>query len=68
MSIASLFCKHDYELISEVTTKSRYEHAFDVAAAYGANDVKHTLDLERKFIQVLVCNKCGNVKRYSTVI
>ncbi len=61
-----MFCKHDWKLLSETTTKSDYEHACEVAE-------KHRLQLtsikgadeSRTHIQVFTCNKCGKLKRFS---
>ena len=58
----SIFCRHDYKLISETTTKSKFEHASEFVNSVelqGYWDV-----FNRKHIQVFTCSKCGNLKRF----
>ena len=56
-----MFCKHDWKIMSEVTTESRMEQLKRLeknVAAFNA------FDLKRKHIQVFVCTKCGGLKRF----
>lgn len=54
-------CSHNYEIISEKTTKSQLEHAHGC----GLNITKGKLSvLNRKYIQTLKCTKCDKVKHY----
>jgi hypothetical protein len=56
-----MFCKHDWKVLSEITTKSKIEHAL----AIGANVTRgNGFALERKHILVIKCTKCGKLKRY----
>jgi hypothetical protein len=56
-----MFCKHEWELISETTTKSRVE----VLKELGATRLKGVwYPVDRKFIQVFHCKKCGKLKRF----
>lgn len=55
-----MFCKHKWELISETTTKSKAEHYRDTGGRI--TEGSETL-LERKFIQLLKCDKCGKLKK-----
>lgn len=65
----NIFCKHDYELISETTTKSKFECANE---SYGnmserltSIKIPHQMCCaERKHIQVFTCKKCGKLKRF----
>ena len=56
-----MFCKHKWETLSEKTTKSQVEHAREcgLILTKGGGDV-----LERKYIQVVTCTKCGKLKRF----
>ena len=63
----SIFCKHDYELISETTTESRIEHTLRVANEnkLNCNSIKGAgAGANRKFIQVFTCKNCGDLKRF----
>jgi len=64
----SIFCKHDYELISETTTKSKFDCAIEALDKHGKlTDVKipHQMSqADRKHIQVFTCKKCGKLKRF----
>lgn len=58
-----MLCKHDWDLMSEVTTKSKIE------AVTKLTDFRLTGELmeifvRRKFIQLLKCKKCGKLKRF----
>ena len=56
-----MFCKHKWELISETTTKSRTE----VLGESGVTKFKGVFNLvDRKFIQIVFCKKCGKLKRF----
>lgn len=55
------FCKHDWKMLSETTTKSQLEHMREVGFS------PETIDrfvLDRKHIQVITCNECGKLKRF----
>jgi len=57
----SLFCKHDYNVISEITTKSPIE----VAKENGMSITKGNGYLfDRKHIVILKCAKCNKIQRY----
>jgi hypothetical protein len=64
----TIFCKHDWELISETVTKSRYEvamEAFDGRAGTSKVNLPWQLcDASRKHIQTFTCRKCGKLKRF----
>jgi len=63
-----MFCKHKWEILSEITTKSKFEsslNAYIAAGAVGSAKLPHQLcDADRKFIQVVSCGKCGKLKRF----
>lgn len=62
-----IFCRHDYELISETTTTSGIEHTLKVLNEFGraVDSMKGGgLTADRKHIQVFTCKKCGNLKRF----
>lgn len=56
-----MFCKHNWKLLKETMTPSRLALAKDL----GVTSVKN-LDcaLDRKYIQVFTCPKCGKFKRF----
>jgi hypothetical protein len=57
-----MFCKHDWKVLSEITTKSKVEHYISIG---GAIEGKIPFDcMERKHIQVFTCTKCGKAKRF----
>lgn len=62
-----LFCKHEWKMLSEITTKSKYESSMEIIKKSGLT--KTTLpwqlcDASRQHIQTFVCNKCGKLKRF----
>jgi len=64
-----MFCKHKWELVSETTTKSKFELATECAYREGMNTSKFTIpwqlcNADRKFIQIVQCTKCGKLKRF----
>lgn len=63
-----MFCKHQWDVLSETTTESKYENT--IKAARG-NDVIGSFTIpsqmacaERKHILVVTCKKCGKLKRF----
>jgi len=60
-----MFCKHSWKLLSETITKSKVEHAMDMGLAVNK---AHSFDLERKHIQIFVCDKCGKMRRFAEEI
>lgn len=61
-----MFCKHSWNLISEVTTKSKFECVTETMRNNVTNvRIPHQLCCaDRKFIQVVQCTKCGKLKRF----
>jgi len=62
-----MFCKHDWQVLSETTTESKFEHAMKVLKP--SVEGKFTIpgqmsDADRKHIQVFTCSKCGKLKRF----
>ena len=56
-----MFCRHDWKMISETTTKSRVE----VLRECGCSSLKGLFEpVNRKHIQVFSCEKCGKLKRF----
>lgn len=61
-----IMCKHEWKVLSEVITKSKYEVAM---AAIKDNVTNYKLpwqlcDATRKHIQTFNCINCGKLKRY----
>lgn len=57
----SLFCKHEWEILSETTTKSQMEHARELGLMITEG---YSFQLSRKLIQIAACKKCGKLKRF----
>ena len=56
-----MFCKHKWALLSEHTTESK----MSIATNVGVEITKGSIALlERKFIQVISCEKCGKLERF----
>ena len=61
--IKQLFCKHDWELISKETTKSNVQAILESNS--NAKNFKYLYtDLQRYLIQIVVCKKCGKIKKF----
>ena len=63
-----LFCNHKWNIISDVTTESKFQHAVKSArenGVAGKTNIPHQMcDAERKHIQILSCEKCGKLNRF----
>ena len=61
-------CNHEWELLAETTTKSKYEVAIELFKhdeSPGAISMPHQLcDATRKHIQYFSCKKCGELKQF----
>jgi hypothetical protein len=55
-----MFHKHEWEVLSETTSESKLEQA----ARLGASIKGHGSGLEKKYILILQCKKCGKLKRF----
>jgi hypothetical protein len=58
-----MFCKHDWKILSEVTTKSRLEILAECTEK-GQIDSFPSTYCTRKLIQIVTCSKCGKLKRF----
>lgn len=56
-----IFCKHEWKMISETTTKSQLEHMKE--NNFNPEEI-NMFALKRKHIQVVTCSKCGKLKRF----
>ena len=62
-----MFCKHDWSVLSETVTKSKFESAMEALSQRcdGRVSVPHQMSCaERKHIQIVTCSKCGELKRF----
>ena len=60
-----VFCKHEWKLVSETTTKSKFEHAASNLDFSAGVEIKGGMCCtDRKFIQIVSCDKCGKLKRF----
>ncbi|AUR87597.1 hypothetical protein NVP1101O_186 [Vibrio phage 1.101.O._10N.261.45.C6] len=59
-------CAHKWVVLSEVTTKSKFELLMDEAGT--CPTPRNTLQMEeltkRKHISILTCTECGKLKRF----
>ncbi len=62
------FCKHDWKLLSNITTESIFEMTIrnlkDADRNTGRQIPWQLCDGGRKHIQTLNCIKCGKIKRF----
>lgn len=66
-----MYCKHQWKILSEKTTESKMEHMRSINFHFRLNVaiIQDVLPLtSRKFIQILVCEKCGKIKQFVTNI
>lgn len=59
-----IFCKHDWQLLSEIVTESNAEQAKRI----GLKNVKGFFVFDRKLVQIVTCKKCGKLKKFVTDI
>ncbi len=60
-----MFCKHDWELLSETTTISKIETTASVYPELSGEFLPDEMfDPSKKHIQVFVCKKCGKLERF----
>ena len=66
-----MFCKHEWSLLTETTSKSYFEISMKAMGDAGVSKsgLPHQLcDASRKLVQVFTCSKCGKLKRFVTDI
>ncbi len=65
-------CKHNWEIISNETTESKFEHSIKQVGTLRTLTKTglpwQLCDATRKKIQILQCKKCGQLKRFVTEI
>ncbi len=61
-----MFCKHEWEVLSEVTTKSIVEVLIEKGMKEFEN-IGHR-EMTRTNIAIVTCKKCGKLKRFVTEI
>ncbi len=54
-----MFCKHEWKIMTEITTKAAYEMLGEVTSMEGASQWL----FDRKYICILQCNKCGRLNK-----
>lgn len=60
-----MFCKHNWQVLSEVTTKSKLELMNENNVDWKAHDSNGVIvATKRKYIQTLTCTKCGKLNRF----
>jgi len=62
-------CKHDWKLLSETITESKFEHTIRIIKSINNGEREMQLpwqlvDADRKHIQTFTCSKCGKLKRF----
>lgn len=67
-----MFCKHQWEVLSETTTESKYENSVKAARAAGVAVVTRMpwqmCDAKRKYICIVTCKKCGKLTKFVETI
>jgi hypothetical protein len=66
-----MFCRHEWALLSETTTKSRIEVTMEALSKTNLTKFQVTeesMDASRKIIQIVTCTKCGKLKKFITKI
>lgn len=60
-----IFCKHNWQLISETKTESMLEQMDRIfpEKTQTLASVKEFL-LQKKLIQIVECNRCGKIKKF----
>jgi len=62
----SLFCTHKWIVLSTTTTESKFQHACNIIGPATGN-IKIPAQMSqasRKYIQIIVCENCGKLKRF----
>jgi hypothetical protein len=62
-----MFCKHDWSVLSESVTESKYEVTIRSTKGFatGKTNIPWQLcDASRKHIVIVCCKKCGKLKRF----
>lgn len=61
-----MFCKHKWRILSETTTESKIEVARKALGGMGCTHMPHQLcDADRVHIQILTCEKCGKLVKFT---
>ncbi len=68
--VMRMFCKHKWYLMSDMVTKSKFEHAMEVSPdnVKSVKIPRQMCSASRKHIQVFTCEKCGKLKRFVEAI
>lgn len=56
-----MFCKHEWKVLSEVTTKSKFSELAGVTRMKSVDIEELTA---RKHILTVTCEKCGDIKQF----
>lgn len=61
-----MFCKHNWKVLSEITTESLAEKVYKMTGQTGtSNTIGGMLEVHsKKLIQIVTCTKCGKLKRF----
>ena len=55
------FCKHEWSILSETVTDCKAKALTDLGIAHAKGIIDPA---DRKFIQIVTCDKCGKLKRF----
>jgi len=61
----SLFCKHDWEILSEKLYESELERKKRIL---GSNFSYFFGEARQRLVQIVACKKCGKIKRYAEMV
>jgi len=60
----SIFCKHEWKLLSETVTKSDLEAVLETLRDRSGKMNSHADSGNRKHIAICTCSKCGKLERF----
>ncbi len=57
-----MFCKHDWQVLSEVVTKSEFELLLGMENLASIKNASNS----KTIVQIISCKKCGKLKKFVT--
>ena len=57
-----MFCKHDWQVLSEVVTKSEFELLLGMENLTSVKNASNS----KTIVQIISCKKCGKLKKFVT--
>ncbi len=57
-----MFCKHDWQVLSEAVTKSEFELLLGMENLTSVKNASNS----KTIVQIISCKKCGKLKKFVT--